>query len=380
MKNKFYLLVISLLLIPIIGFSQATLLNLPFSPNGTVYCQKQVGNTLYVGGNFTSVDVNSGSLVGINLANPNVTVPMPTVNGLIYTIVSDGTGGFFIGGSFTTVGGLPRKNFARITSTMSVHSMDLGFDNIVKKIVTHSGKAYVVGNFNNAVVNNVNQPRSRIACINIATNTLNAWTGMLTNPIINDAVIINNKLYIGGKIMYSGTNRALLAYNLSLTNPTIISTGIQNILQGGTTNNAIITSLVATSNNQLYFGGTFDKVTGQNRTNVAGIDAISSALISTNMVLNNTVNSLAWYNNVLYVAGYFTTVNGGSKPRLFAYNTSSNSLFTWTPNPNSTVSKIGVQGGSLWVSGNFTNISTSPKTNFAVYTLSTSIFTSPVLN
>jgi hypothetical protein len=380
MKNKFYLLVISLLLIPIIGFSQATLLNLPFSPNGTVYCQKQVGNTLYVGGNFTSVDVNSGSLVGINLANPNVTVPMPKVNGLIYTIVSDGTGGFFIGGSFTTVGGLPRKNFARITSTMSVHSMDLGFDNIVKKIVTHNGKAYVVGNFNNAVVNNVNQPRSRIACINIATNTLNAWTGMLTNPIINDAVIINNKLYIGGKIMYSGTNRALLAYNLSLTNPTIISTGIQNILQGGTTNNAIITSLVATSNNQLYFGGTFDKVTGQNRTNVAGIDAISSALISTNMVLNNTVNSLAWYNNVLYVAGYFTTVNGGSKPRLFAYNTSSNSLFTWTPNPNSTVSKIGVQGGSLWVSGNFTNISTSPKTNFAVYTLSTSIFTSPVLN
>lgn len=368
-------------LLPLIGFGQATLQSLPFSPNGPVYCQKQVGNTLYVGGNFSSVDVNSGSLVGLNPANPGSTMSLPNVNGTINTIVSDGFGGFFIGGSFSMVGGQARQNFARITPSMTVHPMNIGFNNVVKKIVTHNGVAYVIGAFDYALVNSSYQYKSRIAAISINTSTLSTWAGGLSSPLINDAVVANNKLYLGGRMIYNGSYRALLAYNLNLSYPTIIPTSIPIIGLNGSTTNAIINTLILTSSNQLYFGGTFNQINYQSRNYLSGINVITNTIISTNINLNNSVTSLAWNNNILFIAGNFTTVNGTSKPRLCAYNTIYQSVFnSWTPNPNNVVSKIGVLNGSLWVSGNFNFISNTTKPIFAAYTLSSNINFPPVLN
>jgi hypothetical protein len=48
-----------------------------------VHCQKQVGTTLYLGGDFTSVDVNTGSLAGISLSTTPSSLALPFVNGKI---------------------------------------------------------------------------------------------------------------------------------------------------------------------------------------------------------------------------------------------------------------------------------------------------------
>jgi hypothetical protein len=77
------------------------------------------GNTLYVGGDFTYVGPNTGGLVELNDLG-RATVRMPRVDGEVVTRVSDGAGGWFIGGAFGRVAGLERPGLAHILADGSV--------------------------------------------------------------------------------------------------------------------------------------------------------------------------------------------------------------------------------------------------------------------
>ncbi|MDZ4668141.1 MAG: LamG-like jellyroll fold domain-containing protein [bacterium] len=382
MKNKIYFLLFALFLIPVLSFGQATVQNIPFSPNGPIYCQKQVGSTLYVGGQFTSVNVNSGSLVGLNPTNPNASINLPYVNGTINTVVSDGAGGFLIGGSFSSVGGQSRQNFARINANMTLHPISIGYNGAVKKIVVYNNLAYVLGDFNYAIINGgTYQYKPKASSINLSNNLITSWAPNFSINTINDAVLWNNNLYLGGLFIYNGY-RSLVALNLALSNPSIITTFMPTITYFGSSSSALINSLILTSGNELYFGGLFNSFNGQSRANIGAINLITNSPISNGISsLNGPVSSLAWNNNMLFVAGTFTAVNNVSKPRLFGYNTQFKSLFnSWTPNPNSTVNKVGVLNGFLWVSGAFNTISAVSRSLFAVYNLSTNPNIPPVIN
>src|SRR5882762_9914604 len=79
--------------------------------NGTVRTVVRDGGTIYVGGGFSQVGPATGPAVPIDAGTGALPPAFPKVAGSrVFAVVSDGTGGWYIGGSFTAVGGVPRSN------------------------------------------------------------------------------------------------------------------------------------------------------------------------------------------------------------------------------------------------------------------------------
>src|SRR5262249_36614490 len=95
------------------SYSQQADPNFPIT-NGDVLATQLLGNTLYIGGNFTTVSMPAGSLVGLDATTGLRTKQLPRVDGVVNAIVPDGSGGIYFGGDFTTVNGVTRHHLAHV--------------------------------------------------------------------------------------------------------------------------------------------------------------------------------------------------------------------------------------------------------------------------
>ena len=127
MRTPFSLLAVpgllAALIFPAPSGSQTLQSNL-WVTNGYVLSIVPSGGTLYVGGNFDQVGPATGGWVGINAGTGSVLQPYPLVAGTVFACAPDGTGGWYVGGSFTGVQGQPRNNLAHIDAAGSVTSWD----------------------------------------------------------------------------------------------------------------------------------------------------------------------------------------------------------------------------------------------------------------
>jgi hypothetical protein len=92
--------------------------------NGPVYAVVLDRNIIYIGGRFDRIGPRTGPGVEVALdGSQNVGLPKISGAGSIATVgaggalravVADGAGGWYIGGLFTHVGGVPRTNLAHI--------------------------------------------------------------------------------------------------------------------------------------------------------------------------------------------------------------------------------------------------------------------------
>src|SRR5262245_1691229 len=78
------------------------------------------GSTAYVGGDFTYIGPDTGAFVALDETSGAAVGHWPLVTGMVLASTSDGAGGWFIGGEFTFVGGVPRKNLAHIRADGTV--------------------------------------------------------------------------------------------------------------------------------------------------------------------------------------------------------------------------------------------------------------------
>ena len=76
--------------------------------NGIVRAIAQSGDTTYIGGDFTYVGPNTGSGVPFDAATGQPVAPYAKVFGTVRASVPDGSGGWYIGGEFTTGTNCPR--------------------------------------------------------------------------------------------------------------------------------------------------------------------------------------------------------------------------------------------------------------------------------
>ncbi|MFN0133898.1 MAG: hypothetical protein ACKVW3_15385 [Phycisphaerales bacterium] len=87
-----------------------------WSPNGPVKAAVVVGTTLYVGGLFDQVGPLTGCAASLDSLSGEPDTRFPQIGGTVNCVLSDGEGGWYIGGSFARVNGQPRRNAARIGS------------------------------------------------------------------------------------------------------------------------------------------------------------------------------------------------------------------------------------------------------------------------
>src|SRR5262245_10133336 len=88
-----------------------------FDPTGRVLATARSGNTIYVGGFFDNICqvIGGGAITPLHTGAPIAS--SPKVAGSVFAAVSDGADGWFIGGSFTAVGGRARSNLAHILAS-----------------------------------------------------------------------------------------------------------------------------------------------------------------------------------------------------------------------------------------------------------------------
>jgi len=92
-------------------------------PNTAPSAIEKSGTTLYLGGIFSSFGYLTGSFAQISATTgqPDWLNQKPTFDGIIYSTISDGNGGYYVGGQFTRVNGVSRTNLAHILSDGSLN-------------------------------------------------------------------------------------------------------------------------------------------------------------------------------------------------------------------------------------------------------------------
>ena len=187
--------------------------------NGVVWAQLIVGDTVYVGGEFTR-SRPAGSAAGVNevvrnnLLAYNLTTGVlvesfnPNVNGVVraLTVSTDGTR-LFAGGAFTSVGGVSRYRVAAfaISSGALISGWAPVVNAGVKALAFAGNTLYAGGTFTSAG----GQARTKIAAFNGTTGALQPWSGTPSGGSINALVASpdGTKVVIGGSFTaYNGSS------------------------------------------------------------------------------------------------------------------------------------------------------------------------------
>lgn len=329
--------------------------------NGTVYATAQIGNDIYVGGNFTSVN---GDATIQYLARWNTTsqtwnkVGGGVVNGIVYTMTVFGSN-LYIGGSFT----VPGNRIAIWNgSSFSQISGDT-FNGAVRTIyVPNANSVFIGGDF--TLMNGATNMRY------IARWTPSSWNELGVGGVNGSVYSIvsggsdgptNYSIIFGGAFTASnngtpGTLNRLGYWASTFPFFSAIGTGTGGGVNG--TVNTIIRSV-----NTIYFGGSFTSSTGgttlnrwgtQNASNLANaITAIGSGTIGFS---DGQVNQIILNGTKLYPVGTFTTAGGYTIKYIAQYDTSSSQPWSSVSNFfNNGINTVSYDGTSslLYVGGNF---------------------------
>ena len=83
--------------------------------NDTVNAIADNGTTIIIGGDFTYVGPYTGHGVPLDASSGSPKTPYPKVDGDVYAVVPDGSGGWYIGGAFARVGTFNRDKSLTLT-------------------------------------------------------------------------------------------------------------------------------------------------------------------------------------------------------------------------------------------------------------------------
>lgn len=162
------------------------------------------GKQIYIGGSFTSIGgITRYYLARINAADGSLdTSYYPAINGRVFAGALQSDGKLLIGGSFTTVAGTARNNLARLNTD---GSLDTGFDpdpsgNVGSIVVQSDGKILLGGSFstftpNSSGTTTLTNFLARVNTDGTLDTTFNPNPNSTVNTIVPQA---DGKLLIGG--------------------------------------------------------------------------------------------------------------------------------------------------------------------------------------
>ncbi|MEK7263064.1 MAG: choice-of-anchor D domain-containing protein [Bacteroidota bacterium] len=335
------LLLINGILFPLTAMTQSLQSNVPIT-NGSVYTMQQSGSKIYLGGTFTYVGLLTGSAAVIDTANSYGDVGYPNVNGAINAAISDGSGGWYIGGDFTNVGGTARSRLAHINSDKTLDAnWNPGANNTINTLLMYNGIIYIGGFFTNVA----GASRNYIAAVDAVNGSIDGWNPNADN-VITAMIIEGATIYAGGLFTnMNGTPRNHLAA-IDATTGSI----------DGAFDPDLNESVYAMQYNggSIFIGGSFTTVAGTTRNRLASVNATTGALDAWNPNANGVVFSLAIKGSKIYCGGDFDSVASTKRNHLAAINISSGALDAlWNPNANNSVYSLAASGGKLYVGGDF---------------------------
>lgn len=178
--------------------------------NGVAWDQEIVGNTVFVGGNFTTArpagsapgvnELSRTYLLSYNLTTGALTNWAPVLNGQVRRLAISPNGSrLYAVGAFTTVNGVSKNRIVAFDTATGavVSSFAASANGEVFAVAASASTVYFGGNFSQA--NGVSRP-GRAAAASAATGATTAWAPVLANGRAYGIVVApdESKVVIGG--------------------------------------------------------------------------------------------------------------------------------------------------------------------------------------
>jgi len=286
--------------------------------------------------------------------NSPATLPNARISsgGTVNAIAVQIDGKVIIGGQFESVNGISRGNIARLNINGSVdEEWNPGpIEGLVNALALVGTNLFVAGYFEIGGL-----PRASLAKLTTSgTGTLDASWKPGLGGIVEAIAVHGSHLYVGGGELW--------LVRVDMESPGAVDTAWTPKPDG-------FVYALALDGTNLYVGGTFETIGGMNRSALAKVSTVTGRV---DPVWNPHVRWQEWSGRVaalvlsgddLYVGGSFTEIGGQNPTNLAKLSTLNNGSIdpVWNPNPNagtlvSSVQAVALSGPNLYVSGSFTNI------------------------
>jgi hypothetical protein len=299
--------------------------------NGIGHRIVPAGTDLIVGGSFSSVGMSLGSGLALDISTGAVLFTIPLANGAIEAVETDPTGNWYLGGSFTSIGGISLPGLAKLNTNGTI---DLSFIPSIEFPVLETptlrslkyvdGHLYLSGNFMKVS----DQWRKGVAIMNATTaSVVSSEFYPASRPFAAEKV--GDKIYVGGE--FSTVGRTYGGYLAAVD----ISTGLldSNFPKA----NGPISAIVDDGNGGWFVAGRFNQIGGVAINGLAHIQSTKivnssfNPLTSCSLADCPSIFAMSLDGTSLYVTGSFSTLNGSPRTNIGAFDTTDLSLKSFAP-------------------------------------------------
>jgi hypothetical protein len=312
------------------------------STNGAVFTTSLAGNTLYFAGDFNYVGPETGGFVAIDATSGSRRPGWPRVEGHVYTAAPDGAGGWYLGGVFSNVAGVPRRNLAHIRSDGTLDAWGPEANGLVHALAVSGYTVYAAGRFTSIG----GESRNYLAALDASTGLPTPWDPSADASVLALAVR-QGLVYVGGEFTsVGGEGRIAIA---ALDSSTGLSTPWNPHASSGV-------RCLAVSENAVYAGGYFSHIGGQARSFVAALDPATGLATPWDPEAWGPVRTLAVSEQAVYVGGEFSRVGGQARRFVAALDVTTGWATNWNPDPNGNVLCLAFSGPSVYLGGEFSTV------------------------
>lgn len=372
---------------------------------------------IIIGGNFQLMGPSTGNVVYLETANGKVLsnryCPYLKIEGAAYTAISDGSGGFYIGGSIFSVQGETRMGITHISPGCQLDrnfNPSIGYDREIRAILIKGDSIYVGGYFTEW---NGNTNYKYLVKLNRYTGALEPEFNLQVDEVVFDLESDMDAMYLCGTFTTVGGLPRLSLAKYSFASGSVVSSFNPGVSSGscvdlhyGTDANGspnlyavgdlsisprvyalsvypdgtptswtpsinLNVNSVQQYGNTIYLGGQFSTVNGSAVSNFVSVNNSTGTTINSNYAVNNLVASVQVVENTLYLSGSFTSVKSVSRNYVAALDLPSETVSTFDPNFDYEISNPGARfvsagNGVVLVASFRSTVNVVPRSNFAV--------------
>lgn len=343
------------------------------------------GSTLYVGGTFNTIGgLPRNNIAALSLGLPLDGVAVPGFDpspsratcapcGSITALAVSGST-VYAGGLFDTIGGQARRYLAGLDATDgSATAFDPSPNNTIFDLAVSGSTIYAAGAFTSADGSPSigGKARNNVAALDAAGTA----TGFDPDPngVVVALGVSGSAVYLGGHFSSVGgvVRRSLAALRACDGSVTGFDPNAGGIAAGFIP----IVHALAVSGSTVYAGGYFGSIDGEPRASLAALDAEDGSATdwdpSPAYGTNAAViQTIAVGDATVYVAGVLTSIGGESRSNIAAVGAGDGVATAWDPSANSVVSALEVSGELVYAGGHFTDIGGQTRNKIAALRVS----------
>jgi hypothetical protein len=336
------------------------------SLDGEVYDIEVSDDIAYLGGTFSSVGFESAYGAVINDTTGAFVSGELALDDSVYALALDGAGGYYIGGSFTSVTGQTRNYLAHIESDGTLDTTwDPDPDDVVRKITVSGSDIFVAGDFT-AIGG---ETRAGLAKLNNTDGEADPDWNPAPDGSIETMAVSGSYIYVGGNFANIGGQARNYAAKLNNTNGNADATW-------NPAPDDFVTD-IAISGSDLYIVGSFTNIGGQARNYAAKLNNTNGNADAT---WNPSPDIRAVFVEVsgsdIFISGHFFSIGGQDRLKIAKLNnTNGNADLDWdapaADGYDGGIYSLAVSGSAVYFGADFTSIGGQEMTGIAKLSITT---------